>query len=92
MNRRQINTAIQTAAAQDARMFGPGWTAAELEQIANGEDTFGLAGVAMSLMSDAQELLAMGDAEGARVTINRAKFMADQIKRRHRYEGGTTKR
>lgn len=53
------------------RMFG--CTSEELESIVNAENS--RLSIALSVLSDAQELIRLGQAEDARQAINRAKYM-----------------
>jgi hypothetical protein len=59
---------------QDVKMYG--CTVAALKEcIATYIEVYGPDMMAMSWLSDAQEQMRRGDVEGARQTINRAKYM-----------------
>jgi len=51
------------------------------------DDYFDLQGSAMSILSDSQEALRLGDSEKSRQLMNKAKFLMGHVKRELRKQG-----
>jgi hypothetical protein len=67
-----------TQAEREIRMFGV--TTADIDQQLRRKDGHDRLNFAMSVLSDAQEVLASGDAETARQYMNVAKYVVATVK------------
>lgn len=83
MNQQTQDQIRDEALETQRQMFG-GITTAELDEYLAGRDTYDLARLAMSMLSDAQETALCGQHEHARQIINRAKAALCIIARTHR--------
>lgn len=66
--------------ARELSMFG--CTSRYLKEIVENNTTHELVNISMSMLSDAQHETELGRTEDSRKTINRAKYLLDEIKRR----------